>query len=106
MGYDPGTYGDHMAEVYDEWFGLPSDTEDAVGLLSDLAGRGPALELGVGTGRIAIPLSQRGHRVYGIDDSGAVRSVEREARFGLQAIDTVNRIRFAGSYFTGAPIAW
>ena len=36
-------------------------------LLADLAGAGAALELGIGTGRIAIPLSQRGVPVHGID---------------------------------------
>ena len=44
--YDPATYGDRMAEVYDEWFGTPGDANDAVSFLSELAGRGPALELG------------------------------------------------------------
>ena len=35
--------------------------------LADLAGTGAVLELGIGTGRIAIPLSQRGIRVHGVD---------------------------------------
>jgi hypothetical protein len=39
----------------------------AVGFLADLAGTGAALELGIGTGRIALPLSQRGVRVHGIE---------------------------------------
>ena len=63
---------DRMAEVYDEWFGVPSDTEDTVAFLSDLAGRGPVLELGIGTGRIALPLAQRGHEVHGVDASEAM----------------------------------
>ena len=70
--YDAATYGDRMAQVYDEWFAVPSDTEDTVGFLSDLAGKGPVLELGVGTGRVAIPLAQRGHEVHGIDASEAM----------------------------------
>jgi SAM-dependent methyltransferase len=70
--YDAATYGDRMAEVYDEWFAVPSDTEDTVGFLSDLAGPGPVLELGIGTGRIALPLAQRGHEVYGVDASEAM----------------------------------
>jgi methylase of polypeptide subunit release factors len=57
--YDPTTYGDRIADVYDEWFAVPSDTEDTVGFLSDLAGSGPVLELGIGTGRVALPLAQR-----------------------------------------------
>jgi SAM-dependent methyltransferase len=70
--YDAATYGDRMAEVYDEWFAVPSDTEDTVGFLSDLAGPGPVLELGIGTGRVALPLVQRGHEVHGVDASEAM----------------------------------
>jgi SAM-dependent methyltransferase len=66
-GYDAATYGDRMAEVYDEWFVVPSDTEDKVGFLFDLAGLVPVLELGIGTGRVALPLAQRGHEVHGVD---------------------------------------
>jgi SAM-dependent methyltransferase len=73
--YDPATYGDRMAEVYDEWFGTPGDAGDAVSFLSELAGRGPALELGIGTGRVALPLAERGIEVHGIDASEAM--VER-----------------------------
>jgi SAM-dependent methyltransferase len=67
--YDAVTYGDRMAGVYDKWFAVPSDTEDPVELLSDLAGAGPVLELGIGTGRVALPLAQRGHEVRGVDAS-------------------------------------
>ena len=70
-GYDPTTY-DRIADVYDEWFAVPSDTEDTVGFLSDLAGPGPVLELGIGTGRVALPLAQRGHEVRGMDASEAM----------------------------------
>ena len=70
--HDAATYGDRMAEVYDEWFAVPSDTEDTVGFLSDLAGLGPVLELGIGTGRIALPLAQKGHKVHGVDASEAM----------------------------------
>ena len=45
----------------------PEVVEPAVTFLADLAGKGAALELGIGTGRIALPLSQRGVRVYGIE---------------------------------------
>src|SRR6059036_1856181 len=43
-----------------------------VDLLAELAGEGAALEFGVGTGRIALPLAQRGVRVHGIDLSEAM----------------------------------
>ena len=45
----------------------PAVVDPAVSFLADLAGTGAALELGIGTGRLAIPLSQRGVRVHGID---------------------------------------
>jgi SAM-dependent methyltransferase len=71
-GYDPTTYGERIAHVYDEWFGqveFPS-TEPAVDFLAELAGpRGRALELAIGTGRIALPLAERGVEVHGIDTS-------------------------------------
>lgn len=70
--YDPAAYGDRMAEVYDEWFGTPADAEETVAFLSDLAGRGRVLELGIGTGRIALPLAGKGIEVHGIDASEAM----------------------------------
>jgi SAM-dependent methyltransferase len=53
----------------------PAVVDPAVSFLADLAGDGGALELGIGTGRIALPLSRRGVRVHGIDLSPAM--VER-----------------------------
>jgi SAM-dependent methyltransferase len=49
-----------------------SVVEPTVRFLADLAGRGAALELGVGTGRIALPLSRTGVPVHGIDLSSAM----------------------------------
>jgi SAM-dependent methyltransferase len=70
--YDVMTYGERMAEVYDQWPGIPPNTETVVDALTRLAGRGPVLELGIGTGRIALPLAQRGLHVHGIDASPAM----------------------------------
>jgi SAM-dependent methyltransferase len=67
--YDASTYGERIAEVYDSWHSVPKNADAVVALLADLAGRGPTLELGIGTGRIALPLSQRGIEVHGIDAS-------------------------------------
>jgi SAM-dependent methyltransferase len=50
----------------------PAVVDPAVNLLADLAGTGAALEFGIGTGRIALPLSQRGVRVHGIELSPAM----------------------------------
>jgi SAM-dependent methyltransferase len=69
--HDHARYGDRIAEHYDEWYSS-FDTEGAVALLVELAGPGPVLELGVGTGRIALPLAERGLEVHGIDASPAM----------------------------------
>jgi SAM-dependent methyltransferase len=50
----------------------PAVLDPAVAFLVDLAGAGPALEFGVGTGRVAVPLSSRGVRVHGIELSPAM----------------------------------
>ena len=50
----------------------PAVVEPVVVFLAELAGDGAALELGIGTGRIALPLAQRGVRVHGIDLSEAM----------------------------------
>lgn len=66
--YGPETYGDRIADVYDGLYsGL--DTEGAVETLTELAGSGPVLELAIGTGRLALPLAERGLEVSGIDAS-------------------------------------
>jgi len=70
--YDVSTYGEHIADVYDQLPRLPANTERAVEFLAAVAGRGPILELGIGTGRLALPLAQRGFAVHGIDASPAM----------------------------------
>jgi SAM-dependent methyltransferase len=70
--FDAATYGERFADVYDEWYGAVSDVAATVGAVADLAGGGPVLELGVGTGRLAVPLAQRGLEVHGIDASPAM----------------------------------
>lgn len=70
--YGPETYGEQIADVYDDWYAYMADVEREVALLGELAGDGPVLELGVGTGRVAIPLSATGLDVHGIDTSSAM----------------------------------
>jgi SAM-dependent methyltransferase len=72
--YADATYGDRIAEIYDERYlgSLAEDTASAVSFLSELAGAGPALELGIGTGRVALPLADAGVEVHGIDASEAM----------------------------------
>jgi SAM-dependent methyltransferase len=63
-------YDESAADMFD-----PAVVEPVVDVLAELAGSGRALELGIGTGRIALPLAQRGVPVHGIDMSRAM--VER-----------------------------
>lgn len=70
--YGPETYGEAFADVYDDWYGEVSDVEATVEAVVSLAGGGRVLELGVGTGRLAIPLRRRGVDVEGIDASPAM----------------------------------
>jgi SAM-dependent methyltransferase len=70
MQYDESTYGDRIANTYDE---LYTEYDPAsIELLCELAGNGPVLELGIGTGRIALPLQKKGVIVHGIDASAAM----------------------------------
>jgi hypothetical protein len=71
--YGPSTYGDRFAEIYDDWVaerGLGTDA--AVAFLAELAGSGAVLELAIGSGRVALPLAERGIDVQGIDASEAM----------------------------------
>ena len=70
--YTPETYGEHIADVYDDLY--PEGDQRAVDALVKLAGGGPALELGIGTGRMALPLQNAGVEVHGVDSSPAMIS--------------------------------
>ncbi len=64
------TYGASFADVYDDWYPADATTGDVVARVTELAGAGArVLELGVGTGRLALALAGAGHRVVGVDSS-------------------------------------
>src|SRR5215207_9136615 len=65
-------YGDRMADIYDDLPVHPPDADAAATCLAELAGAGPALELAIGTGRVALPLAGLGVAVSGIDASEAM----------------------------------
>jgi SAM-dependent methyltransferase len=68
-------FGTEVAERYDETAADmfdPAVVDPTADFLADLAGTGPALELGIGTGRIALRLAERGIPVHGIDLSEAM----------------------------------
>jgi SAM-dependent methyltransferase len=73
--HDDGYFGERVAAKYDESAADmfdPAVVDPVVDFLAELAGRGRALELGIGTGRIAVPLAQRGVPVHGIELSKAM----------------------------------
>src|SRR3954454_18811936 len=74
-------FGERVAAVYDAHSATmfdPAVVEPAADLLAELAGGGAALEFAVGTGRIALPLAERGVKVVGIDSSEAMLERLRE----------------------------
>lgn len=73
---EDGYFDERIAAVYDDYKNDPTRAEFAaedikatVEFLAQIAGEGPALEFGVGTGRVALPLAQRGVPTHGIDMS-------------------------------------
>ena len=84
-----GFFGEHVAARYDE---VSSDmfdtavTAPAVDFLARLAGDGAALEFAIGTGRIAVPLAEKGVRVVGIDNSEAMLRRLREKTQEVEAL--------------------
>ena len=74
-GYRPETYGDRFADVYDEWYADVSDvaaTVEHVAALVAARGGGAVLELGGGSGRLAVPLAAAGLDVWSVDASEAM----------------------------------
>lgn len=75
--FGPDSYGERLAGIYDEWVvRLQDDTDKTVDYLAGLSkrigaatGNADLIELGVGTGRVALPLSAAGHSVTGVDAS-------------------------------------
>jgi SAM-dependent methyltransferase len=84
-------FGEEIAARYDAASGEmfdPEVVEPAVSFLAELAGDRAALELGIGTGRVALPLAERGVSVHGIDLSEAMVARMR-AKPGGEAIPVV-----------------
>jgi SAM-dependent methyltransferase len=99
-GYEPiMSFLEDAAEIYDD--ARRGDESAAVAFLEQQAGGGPALELAIGTGRIALPLAARGIRVDGIDISPAMVAKLREKPGGDQISVTMGdfaQVPVAGSY--------
>src|ERR1700730_433842 len=67
QSYTHETYGERVANDYDDWY--KDFDRDAITLLTEVARDGRALELGIGTGRIALPLMEKNIEVHGLDAS-------------------------------------
>jgi SAM-dependent methyltransferase len=100
-GYQRSSYGDGFAEVYDEWYTGLDDVDAAATVVADLAFRSAGdrrtprvLELGVGTGRLALPIAARDVEVTGVDTSAAMldrlRARDSDGRVALIAGDMVD----------------
>ena len=105
--YEPVmSFGPKAAEVYDDgqrFSKTPSRShrDAAVALLENLAGGGPALELAIGTGWIALPLAARGIRVDGIDLSAPMVDELRAKPGGEQIAVTIGNmadVAVSGNY--------
>ncbi len=70
---DAAAYGETFAGIYDAWYSDITDVDATVHTLNELVLRGSiSLELGVGTGRLAIPIAKLGHSVVGVDASASM----------------------------------
>ena len=88
MPGDDGYFDERVAARYDESSAdmfEPEVLDPVIDFLVELAGDGRALELAIGTGRIALPLAQRGVPVHGIDMSKAMVTRLRESTMGENA---------------------
>ena len=93
--YQEDTYGERIAGVYDDWYA--GYDEAAVATLRELAQGGRALELGIGTGRVALPLQGSGVEVHGVDASEAMLSRLRAKLGGEKLPVTIGN-------FAGVPV--
>jgi SAM-dependent methyltransferase len=110
MGDADGNFDEGVAATYDESSAdmfEPAVVEPTVDFLAERAGPGRALELGIGTGRIALRLVRRGVDVHGIELSTAMaarlRVKNREGRGSKSRSGTSRRRRRTGR--SGSPIS-
>ncbi|WP_370422244.1 class I SAM-dependent methyltransferase [Streptomyces sp. QH1-20] len=74
MAYTGNTYGDASADIYDELYDEFAPSAGQIDRLKELAGTGPAVEIGSGTGRITISLAQAGVTITAVDASKEMTS--------------------------------
>ncbi|HEX7094822.1 MAG TPA: class I SAM-dependent methyltransferase [Acidimicrobiales bacterium] len=107
-GYDADTYGRGFADVYDDWYGTISDvdaTVEGVARLAAEAGGDRVLELGVGTGRLALPLARRGLTVVGIDASAEMLTRLRAKDPEGRVCTVLGDMAAVGEHDIGGPVS-
>jgi SAM-dependent methyltransferase len=104
--FDPRLYGARWADTYDEWHEGLMDDDGAVAALAELAADGPVLEFGVGTGRLAVPLAERGVEVTGVDISPEMLAKLREKSSAVTVIEDDMTTVSVGREFAVAFIAF
>lgn len=90
---DHERYGERWAAVYDEWVPFDAKAAEAVSTLQRLASGGSVLELGIGTGRLALPLHREGVNVSGVDSSTAMVDCLRSKPDGHAIPVTIGNFR-------------
>lgn len=85
--FDPRLYGARWADRYDDFHAGMMDDEGSVAALYELADGGPVLELAVGTGRVAVPLAERGLEVVGVDISPEMLTKLREKKSSVTVVE-------------------
>jgi ubiquinone/menaquinone biosynthesis C-methylase UbiE len=95
--YQQSTYGDCIADIYDQMHSVWEPTA-TVKTVEELADGGDVLELGVGTGRVALPLADKGIRVVGVDISEGMLDQ-------LKAKDPQGTVEAVLGDFTNLPVA-
>lgn len=110
---EPGSVGfDRAAEYYDRTRGVPPDVAAAQTALlaGELAGRGRVLEVGVGTGQIALPLAEPGVPMAGLDVSMPMVAKLVEKAGGRPPFPLVlgdaTRMPFCDDAFGGCVVRW
>jgi SAM-dependent methyltransferase len=96
--YDFESYGATFASVYDSWYEERMNPEMTVSFLASMASGGLVLELGIGTGRVALALADRGIMVTGVEGSAAMIGMLREKPRGPDLSITIGN-------FADVPVA-
>jgi SAM-dependent methyltransferase len=102
QGYRDELYGDRAAQRYDELYADFTPPAEMIALLKALSANGDAVEIGVGTGRVAIPLAKSGGRVIGVDVSSEMVDKFTE---NAAALDAVGLVADATSFQLERPAA-